>query len=363
MSEQHTQLGLFDQGRIFQDRAGLQAQYVPRASLNYIGSKHKLIPFISSNIFQLVGDLSGITFAEVFAGTGALAKHFKPQVKHLIVNDLEPYSYILNRNYIGNRNFFPYDSLLATLNRLEGVDGLIYQHYCLGSGSERQYFSDENGRRIDAVRQQIERWKYQETISEDQYYFLLASLLESADKVANVASVYGAFLKHLKRTARKPLIIAPAVFPEMSGSSEVFQCDANSLISKITGDVLYLDPPYNHRQYGANYHLLNTIALYDEFEPRGKTGLRDYERSDYCRREQALIAFQDLIENAQFKYIFLSYNNEGIMSVDDVRDVMQQYGEYTLKTKRYQRFKADNDQNRSHKASSTEEYLHILIKN
>ncbi len=341
--------------------------YKHRASLNYIGSKHTLLTFISQTILDYVcqgqtPSIENLTLAEIFAGTGTVAKAFKGRVKHLIVNDLEAYSYILNRNYIGNNTAFVYQPLLDELNALSGTEGLIFRHYCLNGGQGRQYFSDDNGRKIDAIRQQINIWYEAEAISADQYYFLLASLLESADRVANVASVYGAFLKHLKRTAQQPLILKSALFEASAGTSCIYHTDANSLIKTIAGDILYLDPPYNHRQYGANYHLLNTIALYDDVQPKGKTGLRDYEKSLYCSRHQVASAFEDLIAQAQFQYIFLSYNNEGLMSVAQVQDIMSQYGQYDLKTKAYQRFKADSDRNRQHKADITEEYLHILIK-
>ena len=126
---------------------------------------------------------------------------------------------------------------------------------------------------------------------------------------------------------------------------------------------MYLDPPYNARQYGSNYHLLNTIAKYDDFIPNGKTGLRNYERSRYCQKNEVAKVFENLIENANFKYIFLSYNNEGLMSKETVRNIMQKYGEYDLATTDYQRFKADKTENRNHKATETVEYLHILEKN
>ncbi len=125
---------------------------------------------------------------------------------------------------------------------------------------------------------------------------------------------------------------------------------------------MYLDPPYNQRQYSANYHLLNTIALYDEFVPKGKTGMREYNRSSYCKKGEVAKSFEDLIKNADFEYIFLSYNNEGIMSEDEVRNIMSKYGRYDLVTKEYQRFKADKTENRNHKADSTFEYLHIIRK-
>jgi len=190
----------------------------------------------------------------------------------------------------------------------------------------------------------------------------LASLLESADKVANTASVYGAFLKHLKKTAQKPLIIEAAEYSINKNKHQVYQADSNELIKKIKGDILYLDPPYNTRQYGANYHLLNTIALYDDFVPKGKTGLRNYQKSKYCSKSSVQSAFEDLIKNADFTYIFLSYNNEGLMNVNEIKNIMSKYGKYELATTDYRRFRADKEKNRNHKANKTKEYLHILIK-
>ncbi|MBQ0087788.1 MAG: DNA adenine methylase, partial [Prevotellaceae bacterium] len=244
--------------------------------MNYIGSKLSLIPFLESTINAVVGsDLHDKVFCDIFAGTGIVGRTFKPRVRKVIANDWEYYSYVLNRNYIGNHiRLDEGDKLLSELNNLDGVeDGFIYTNYCYGSGSGRQYFSDENGKKIDAIRRQIEEWKNAGEISEDMYFFLLASLLESADKLANTASVYGAFLKHLKSSAQKPIIIEPAVYSINSNVHDVYCCDANELIKSIEGDILYMDPPYNSRQYGANYHLLNTIAEYKPFIPKGKTGL------------------------------------------------------------------------------------------
>ena len=298
----------------------------------------------------------------MFAGTGAIGRAFKTESKKIIANDIEYYSYVLNQNYIGNHKEIEWSEFIDELNNLEGVEGFIYKNYCLGSGSERQYFSDENGKKNDAVRQKIEKWKDDERISDNQYFFLLTSLLENADAVANTASVYGAYLKHLKKTAQKTLVLKGAEFDLNEAKHDVYNKDANTLINEIDGDVLYLDPPYNARQYGSNYHLLNTIAKYDEFIPNGKTGLRNYERSLYCKSREITTVFEDLIKNAKFKYIFLSYNNEGLMSEEQVKIVMKKYGKYDLKTIPYQRFKADKTENRNHKATETKEYLHILEK-
>jgi len=276
---------------------------------------------------------------------------------------LEYYSYVLNKNYIENHQPIEgKNEYLSFLNSLQAINGFIFNHYCIGGSYKRQYFSDENGGRIDAIRLQIERWKNSDEISNNLYFFLIASLLESADKVANTASVYGAYLKNLKKTAQKQLVLEPAEFIENDNEHQVFNTDSNKLIKSIEGDILYLDPPYNARQYGANYHLLNTIALYDNFQPVGKTGLRNYKKSKYCSSNSVLFEFDYLIRNAKFKYIFLSYNNEGLMSVNDIKSIMSQYGKYQFVVKDYQRFKADKDENRDHKASITQEFLHILEK-
>jgi len=332
--------------------------------MNYIGSKHKLFSFIRKTVYSVAGkDLSNMVFCDLFAGTGIVGRGFKKEVKSVIANDLEYYSYVLNQNYIGNHQpLKDTQKLIQELSALTPILGFVFKNYCLGGKSERQYFSDENGMAIDAIRLQIEKWLSQKKITQNMYFFLLASLLESADKIANTASVYGAYLKHLKPSAQKPLVLKAAEFDTTKNQQFVFNEDSNSLIYKIEGDILYLDPPYNARQYGANYHLLNTIAKYDSFDPKGKTGLRDYNKSQYCSKRSVINAFEELIKEARFKYIFLSYNNEGLMSVKDVKTIMSQYGKYDLQSTNYQRFKADKTEKRNHKADKTEEYLHILEK-
>ena len=332
--------------------------------MNYIGSKFKLSNFINATISSVVGnDLSNKIFCDIFAGTGIVGRNFKDKVKKVIANDFEYYSYVLIKNYIENHKPIPHkEKYIDELNNIKPAEGFIYKNYCLGSGSGRQYFSDENGKKIDAIRQQIEKWKEKKEINDELYYFLLASLIESADKVANTASVYGAFLKHLKKTAQRQLIIEPAEYTINGNEHQVFNIDSNELVKQIEGDILYLDPPYNTRQYGANYHLLNTIALYDNFKPKGKTGLRNYQKSRYCSKTSVKTVFEELIKNADFKYIFLSYNNEGLMSVEEIKHIMTKYGKYDLISTNYQRFRADKEFNRNHKANKTEEYLHVLVK-
>ncbi len=334
--------------------------------MNYIGSKSRLSLFLVDTISSTVGNLEDKVFCDIFAGTGIVGRTFKPLVKTVIANDIEHYSYVLNRNYIGNYNKLECESLLEELNALALTEGFIYKHYSLAGHGERQYYSDENAKKIDTIRVEIKNWFESKKIDDDMYYFLLASLIEAADKVANTASMYGAYLKKLKKSAQKPLVLLPAHFDWVGEDHTVYRGDANQIISEIEGDILYMDPPYNQRQYGANYHILNTISLYDDFEPRGKTGLREYERSQYCKKKKVSEAFKDIVEKANFQYIFLSYNNEGLMSEAEVKQIMEEAnggkGAYSLATIEYQRFKADKTENRNHKADSTVEYLHILKK-
>lgn len=333
--------------------------------MNYIGSKQKLCRDFLPNAIKSVcgGDLSNMVFCDIFAGTGIVGRTLKSSVKKVIANDIEFYSYVLNRNYIENGKGMPErNGFIDQLNALPMVDnGFIYRNYCLGGSGERQYFSDSNGKKIDTMRQKIEDWKSCGIIEDGLYYFLLCSLIECADKVANTASVYGAYLKKIKASAQKELVLQPAEFELSENDNVVFNKDANALIREIEGDILYVDPPYNARQYGANYHLLNTIAEYKSFTPQGKTGLRKYERSKYCSSSTVRAVFEDLIKNARFRYIFVSYNNEGLMSVDDIERIMSKYGLCSVLKTDYQRFKADS--NRFNKADSTVEYLHVLEKN
>lgn len=353
--------------------------------MNYIGSKLSLLEFLEKSI-EVVVDENSRVFCDLFAGTGTVGTHFKRKGYKVIANDIQYYSFVLNKQYIANHKPLKFERLFKRipelenieiakrkdlvcdhLSNLEGVKGFIYKNYCLGGTKnqafERQYFSDENGMKCDAIRIEIEKWKEEEEITDNEYYFLLATLLETIDKKANTASVYGAFLKKMKKTAQTPLVLKPAELIMNDQEHEVYNDDINKVIGEVEGDILYLDPPYNQRQYATNYHLLETIAKYDNPKIYGKTGLREYgeQKSLYCSRNQVKKAFADLISSARQRYIFLSYNNEGLMTLDDIKEIMSSRGKYGYFTQEYSRFKADKDENREFSSNKTVEYLHYVI--
>lgn len=344
--------------------------------MNYIGSKLSLIDFIDETTTKFTKkEKKQLLFCDIFSGTGAVAKHFKTKGYNIIANDIQFYSYLTIKHFIENNSIINFDKLPINinnpfdyLNNLVPKPGFIFQNYSLGGTiskeTPRMFFSDSNAKKIDVIRNQIDHWKKDDNITEKEQTFLIASLIESADKVANTASVYEAYLKKIKPSAKKEMILKPieTIINKKSTTLTVYNKDANELITEISGDILYLDPPYNARRYDTNYHMLETIALYDNPKIKGKSGRRVEEdkKSDWCKKKEAPIAFENLIKNAKFKYIILSYNDEGIIPLVEIERIMRKYGNYKRYEKEYKRFKADK--NREYKKDTTIEYLHCLEK-
>ncbi|AQQ10474.1 Modification methylase FokI [Sedimentisphaera cyanobacteriorum] len=351
--------------------------------MNYIGSKKSLLPFIEKSVKEIIRD-DCETFCDIFAGTGIVGSHFKKMGYSIIANDFQYYSYALNKHYIGNHRELEFEGLKGIfpqikktelpkrrkavcdyLSDLPLVEGFIFNNYSLegtkGKEFERNYYSSENAKKCDTIRLKIEEWKDRGLITAGEYFFLITSLLENIDRHSNTASVYGAFLKKLKKSAQKTFELKPAELFLNDKEHRVYNEKVENIISDLEVDVLYLDPPYNQRQYAPNYHMLETIAKYDNPKIKGKTGLRDYstQKSDYCVRGRVKQAFSELIKNAKARYIFLSYNNEGLMNIEEIRKIMSDKGEYGCFTQDYNRYKADNG--RVYSSNSTVEYLHYCI--
>lgn len=305
--------------------------------MRYIGGKSNLITDIRKVIVESTANVN--TVIDIFSGSGIVSSFFKEHGYHVIGNDIMYFSYVLSRGTTAldaEPEFagLGIDNPIAFLNNLQientniNLDNcFIYQNYSPHDTVKRMYFQNENAIKIDIIRITIEDWYNNHLITDDEYYYLLASLISAVPYVSNIAGVYGAYLKHWDARTfhaielKKPTIIAnnmPATFYNMN-------CD--NLLPNIAGDLLYADPPYNSRQYLPNYHVLETIARYDYPEIYGVTGMRDYQqqKSDFCSVRSVEAAFKRMIENANVRYVLISYNNEGLLSMEKLSDICRDY--------------------------------------
>ena len=332
--------------------------------LNYIGSKHSLLPFIESTIRNEMdtNDFSNKKFADIFSGTSSVGFLFHTiGCSTIYSNDIEYYSYVIARASICSNYTENIVKKLMNIIILESepFDGCVSKNYSESGDQKRMFFSVENANRIDGMRMKLEEIK--PTITENEYYFLLASIIVSADKCANVPAIYGSFLKEYKKTAVNPIKLEPIhTKTGIIKNNRAFQLDCVEFADKMGAvDFVYLDPPYNERQYSKNYHVLNYIARYDEsLEIYGKTGLiKDVALSDWCSKKTASIILDKLLEklHKKTKYVFMSYNNEGIITHDAIKEIFDKYFDTKIvshETKRFKNFKYND-------TGTTIEYLWV----
>lgn len=330
--------------------------------MNYIGSKKSLLEFIQSAVAKTHPDFSTLKIGDAFAGTHAVGCHFKWLGSTVFANDQQYYAYVLGMAQLAPKSITDIDfNKLTALNQPDvKAVGFITENYSPYNGQERMYFTVDNGQRIDGIRQRIEEWKESGDISELEYYYFLGCLLEAADKVANTASVYGAYLKQFKQTAKNDLHLqAIEVIP--GPDVTISQGDATLAASKWEVDVLYLDPPYNTRQYHSNYHLLETIAKYDDPAIHGKTGLRSNDqhlKSDWSSKRTAADALDELLKVNDTSVVLLSYNSEGIIPLKEIERIFKQYGEYSRDEMDYGRFLSHKNKEKE----TIKEYIHRLVR-
>ena len=272
---------------------------------------------------------------DIFSGSGVVASAFKQKGYQVNTNDLLYFSYVLNRgtvclNYIPSFKGLvaePIDYLISL--QIENTnydlkDCFIYQNYSPNEDCNRMYFQNNNAIKIDIIRKTIEQWYVEQNINEDEYFYLLACLINAVPYVSNITGVYGAYLKHWDKRTYKDLFLKHSNIIESEQKCVAYNLDANEYAGSIYSDLTYIDPPYNSRQYLPNYHVLETIARYDNPKISGVTGLREYgdQKSRYCQRANVANAFAELLEKLDTKYILISYNNEGLLSTDELSDIV-----------------------------------------
>lgn len=309
--------------------------------MRFIGSKANLLKNIDMVISQNTTGKESV-FCDIFSGTGTVARYFKPRYE-VHSNDVLYFSYVIQKATVEN-NRKPLFSKLKNIGindpfkfleetQIQILDYnddnyFITKNYTPHDNCERMYVSNKNAARIDFIRNTIEAWKNENLLAELEYYYLLAGLIEGVPSISNITGTYGAYLKHWDKRTFKDLEMARLDVIDNKKNNKSYNMDANKLIEELSGDILYLDPPYNSRQYAPNYHLLETISKYDHPEIHGVTGMRPYDeiKSSFCIKSEVSETFEDLINKAHFSNIVMSYSTDGLMSSNEIEQILKKYG-------------------------------------
>lgn len=331
--------------------------------MRYIGNKTKLLGFIR-RVLRARGISAGVA-VDPFSGTASVARELKRLGFSVIAADIMEYAHVLAKAYVESvAEPARMRALVRELNRITPAPGFLTKEF----SDARMYFTSENAARIDAARTRLQELRGG-TIDDATYYLLLAALIEASDRVANTTGVYAAFVKSWQPNALRPLELRPIRVIPRNGC-HAYRRDALGLVSELEPfDLLYLDPPYNARQYAGYYHVPELIATgWFESTPtlRGKTGLlpdRD-KRTDWSRRKKCEGALEALLASARCKHVVMSYNAEGLIPESSIERLMKQYGRrdtYQRYAKRYRRYRSDSDgDNRKYTGDVVEEYLYCV---
>lgn len=304
-------------------------------TLRYIGGKTHIIPHIEALLDEHL-DGTETTFTDLFGGSNAVGQHFKRRFQ-VTSNDWMYFSYVIARatiqlNSVPNFNALEKLGIDDPFQYLESADisgsqlGYVAENYSPAGSAGRMYFQESNARRIDFIRATIEDWRTQGLLSDNEYFYLLDSLIESVPYISNITGTYGAYLKHWDKRSYKPLHLIPSEVINNHVENHAFQGDSLKLVKDISGDIVYVDTPYNARQYAPNYHVLETIAKWDNPELHGVTGQRPYqdEKSTFSMKAQVKRSMTELFANLHFKHVIVSYSSAGILAENDLLDILKQ---------------------------------------
>ncbi len=357
------------------DHSAVRTQeYLYNQLFPYIGNKRKLLPLIWEAVLK-TGFTQGL-FVDFFSGSGVVSRLAKKNGFQVFSNDWEPYSFFYNQAYIEQNEYPAFKKLGGVekaykyLNNLEGVHGYISEYYCPWDDknpdieTERMFFTHKNGMKIDAMREKIYEWEKEEKINKLEKSILLSSLIYSVSYVSNTSGVFKGFHNGwggktgtaLYRILSDIELIPPLLFDNKL-ENKVYKMDCQLLAEKLSEekkiDIAYLDPPYNQHPYGSNYHILNTIALWDKPEINksilieGKktnksairTDWRTERRSAYNYKADAIKAFENLIKTINANFILTSYSTDGNMDLKEMLEVLADNGGLSMVTKSYKRYR------------------------
>ncbi len=268
----------------------------------YLGNKFKLLPFIKHIVQTECEDIQ--SFADIFAGTGAVASAFSD--KQLITNDILFSNYICHIAWFGKDKYRP-EIIVDNISRYNALV-IDEQNYMTENFSDT-FFNRSNCSKIGYIREDIELLYHKRKINKREHAILIAALLYGMDKIAHTCGHYDAFIKN--NMSNKKLELYNLEASNINCAENVsYNVDANILVKNFVADLVYIDPPYNSRQYCDAYHVLENVARWEKPEVFGiaKKMNRSKLKSVYCT-QKANAAFEELIGNIKAKYILLSYNN------------------------------------------------------
>lgn len=315
-------------------------KYLNIQNRRYYGNKYKLINFIRDAVNEYIGATWKIFF-DIFAGTGVVAHSFNKRGKKIIANDFLYHNFVALKCWLETKGYNKkhIENVINHLNSLRGYRGYITKNF------GNKFFTLENAKKLDAIREKIEYLYINKEINENEYYILLTSFFYAADKCANIITQYEAYLKQFNpdlfdknrrqvtyHGAMKPVMLRiPEIRSSENLNNVVYKYDANELIRKIKTDIdiLYIDPPYASRQYINNYHLLENIVTWQKPKVYGKARKMNCRnlKSLYSSKTTVLKVFSDLIKEAakKTKFIVMSYSNRGLMSNPIIENVLTKF--------------------------------------
>ena len=372
-----------------EQQQGQQAQenpaFLTQQLITCIGNKRALIPYIEREIEAIREELGGrrLVCADLFAGSGVVSRMLKRHARCLVVADLEEYSCLVNRCYLTNEATFPRQAWHELSERIERcaashkVEGIISQNYAPQDDAhiqkgERVFYTHENALLIDTYRTLID----QLVPAPLQHYFL-APLVTSASVHANTSGVFKGFYKDkrtgvgcfggsgrdaLHRITGKIEMVEP-VLSAFDSDVQVIRGDAVSLAPAIGGvDVAYLDPPYNQHPYGSNYFMLNLIIKNRLDVPVSRVSgiTQDWRRSAFNNPKTALPSLEAVVSSVDAKFVIVSYNSEGFISLDDMTAMLTRYGKVATVAIPYNTFRGSR--NLHSRSIHVKEYLFVLRK-
>lgn len=349
--------------------ARLTGEFVFHQLIPYLGSKRHLLDLIGAAI-----DATGLaparaTFVDAFAGSGVVARFAKQRGFAVVANDWEPYARVLNTAALVCETPPPlpalggYEQALATLNGLPGADGWVSRTLCPADDaapdarSERLFFRRATGQRLDAIRDRIAEWQRDESTDDAGACCLLAPLLYQASWLANTSGVFKGFHAGWggsNGTALHRILadlrLLPLRFLATARPQRVFAVDAAHLPDALEArpDLIYLDPPYNQHPYASNYHVLNSLVVWDqpELPPPTQRGFKaairpDWRarRSAFNRRGTAAAAFEQLLAKFDAPHLLISYSTDGLVPPERLVAAAAEHGALTVFCRGYKRYR------------------------